>query len=317
MLRRRLRSAVVQGLPAPLGAPLAVLYGGALVLRNAFCRPAERAAVPVICIGNLTTGGTGKTPATVWVAEFLKRSGRKPAVLLRGYGGDEGPLLGRLLPGTPVIEDADRVRGAACALAAGADVVVMDDGFQHRRLERDLDIVLVDATDPFGGGHLLPWGRLREPREALGRAGAVVITRADQVPTGVLEGIRQTVSRLAPEAVLAEAVHRPLVEEVLAGRKILAACGIGNPGAFRRTLEVLGAQVTLRPLPDHHAWTEADVALVNAAAKGMDTVMVTEKDWVKLEAIPAASGWKVLKIRLEVTAGREALEGRILAACTI
>ncbi len=299
---------------APLGAPLALAYGAGLVLRNAFAPASKRAGVPVLCVGNLTVGGTGKTPAVAWVVETLTRAGRKPAVLMRGYGADEDRLLERLLPGVPVVVDADRVAGAAKAVAGGAKVLVMDDGFQHRRLHRDLDLVLLDATDPFGGGHLLPWGRLREPREALARAGAVLITRADQAAPEALSVLRSEIARLAPKALVAEAAHAPVDAEGLQGLRVFAVCGIGNPGAFRKTLEDSGATVTgMRAFPDHHAYSPQDVETVNAAASGLP-VVTTQKDWVKLEAIPAAAGWKVLKIRLEMRVGRQALEEKVLTA---
>jgi tetraacyldisaccharide 4'-kinase len=296
-------------LPAPLGAPLSVLYGGALVCRNALMPEPVRAGVPVICIGNITVGGTGKTPMAGWVVEVLKKAGKHPAILTRGYGGDEPRLLEKL--GVPVIAEPDRVRGAALARGKGADVLVMDDGFQHLRLARDLDIVLVDATDPWGGGHLLPWGRLREPREALGRAQAVVITRIDQAPETVSR-IREEVARLAPSALLAEAVHDPVGGEDLSGKKVLAVCGIGNPEAFRRTLESLGAQVTLKVFPDHHRYTTADVAAVNTLDAG--TVVMTEKDAAKLGVFPDTVGWKALKIRMRVSQRAEALEAAVCGA---
>ena len=297
-------------LPGPVGAPLSFLYGGALVIRNALMPEPVRAGIPVICVGNLTVGGTGKTPMVGWVIEVLKKAGKHPAILTRGYGRDEPRLLEKL--GVSVVAEPDRVKGASLAKEKGADVLVMDDGFQHLRLARDLDIVLVDATDPWGGGHLLPWGKLREPKEALGRAGAVVITRADQVASEALRLLREEITRLAPAALAAEAVHQPVGGEDLRGKRVLAVCGIGNPEAFRGTLEGLGAQVTLKAFPDHHAYTEADVAAVNAL--GAETVVITEKDAVKLEGIPGASIWKKLSIRIAIREGRETLEDAVRGA---
>ena len=211
-----------------------------------------------------------------------------------------------------MIVDADRVAGAAKAVSGGADVLVMDDGFQHRRLWRDLDLVLLDATDPWGGGRLLPWGRLREPKEALGRAGVVLITRADQATPEAIRELRSEIVRLAPKALIAEAVHAPVDAEGLKGLRVFAVCGIGNPGAFHRTLESFGATVAgMLAVQDHHPYSAADVEAVNASASGLP-IVTTQKDWVKLEALPAASGWKVLKIRLEMREGREALEERII-----
>ncbi len=298
-------------LPAPLGAPLALLYGGALVCRNALMPDPVRAGIPVICIGNITVGGTGKTPMVGWVVEVLKKAGKHPAILTRGYGGDEPKLLARF--GVPVVAEPDRVKGAAIAKEKGADVLVMDDGFQHRRLARDLDLVLVDATDPWGDGHLLPWGKLREPREALGRAGAVVITRSDQVQPGALRVLREEIGRLAPKALLAEAVHEPVGGEDLREKRVLAVCGIGNPEAFRKTLEGLGAQVTLKAFPDHHAYTAADVVAIVGTAGDLP-VITTEKDWVKLEVFQGAAGWKALGVRIRLSHGSEVLAAAVCAA---
>ncbi len=257
-------------------------------------------------MGNLAAGGTGKTPAVAWVVEVLKRAGRKPAILSRGYGGDETRLLRQ---SAPVIEEPDRVKGAQTAVAEGANVLVMDDGFQHPRLARDLDLVLIDATDPWGGGHLLPWGLLREPKEALGRAGAVLLTRSDHASPETLEGLRGEVSRLAPKALLAEAMHAPQGGAGWSGKRVLGVCGIGNPSAFRKTLEGLGARVeAFHAFRDHHAYQAFEVEALNVAARGLDDVVTTEKDWVKLEAFPEAAAWKVLKVRMALLKGGEALE---------
>lgn len=289
-----------------------MLYGAALVLRRALAPDPKRVPVPVVCVGNLTTGGTGKTPAVSWVVERLLSLGRKPGILTRGYGRDEPLLLEELCPGVPVVVDPDRAAGAAKGIAGGADVLVMDDGFQNLDIVHDLDLVLVDAMDPWGGGRLLPWGRLREPREALGRAGAVLVTRSDQVAPEELARVREEAARLAPKAILAEAVHRPLGDlGWLKGEKVLAVSGIGNPGAFERALEGLGAVLAgKRRFRDHHPWTFQDVREVSSAAAGA-TVVTTRKDWVKLRAFPEASAWRTLEIRLEVTRGAEALAGRL------
>lgn len=201
-------------------APAAWLYGCAIALRNRrFDRHAaasHAAPVPVISVGNLTVGGVGKTPMVIELVHRLIALGRRPAVLTRGYGArpgraaDEVLELRSALPDTPVVVDADRVRGAAAAALQGADVVVLDDGFQHRRLRRDLDLVLVDALNPWGGGRLLPAGRLREPLASLRRAHAVIITRANQAHADALAVIERDVRRHAPDAYVCHASVAPV-----------------------------------------------------------------------------------------------------------
>ena len=173
-------------LPAGLrwaGSPLAHLYGLGVKIHRAASN-SRFAPIPTICIGNMTVGGTGKTPATIYVARELVRRGRKPAILMRGYkaqGGDEAEEVKAALSGlnVPILLGSDRYASACRAAKDGCDVVILDDGFQHWRLKRDLDIVLVDATDPFGGDAVLPHGKLREPIEGIQRAGMIVVTRSD------------------------------------------------------------------------------------------------------------------------------------------
>lgn len=265
--------------------------------------------VPVLSVGNLAVGGTGKTPLTAWLAAGLHRRGRRPGILSRGYGpkaadgvlSDEGAVLRRSLGDeVPQIEDANRYRGGMRLLAEHpeVDVVLLDDGFQHWQLERDLDLVLLDALRPFGYGHLLPRGLLREPLSALGRAGVVVLTRAERVDEAALGAIRDRV-REHSNAPVAVAHARPSGVEVegtthppgwLSGRRIFAVCGIGHPEAFVAHLESLGAAVVDRRfLPDHASPTETEwIALRKAAwAAGAQYVVTTRKDAVKLETLPA------------------------------
>jgi tetraacyldisaccharide 4'-kinase len=289
-----------------------------------------RVGRPVISVGNLTAGGTGKTPMVELICERLVERGCKPAIVSRGYGGepgqlnDEGQLLLRNLPSVPHVQDRDRVRGAEAAIAAGASAIVLDDGFQHWRLLRDADLVLIDATCPFGYGHLLPRGLLREPRSALRRASLILLTRADLAETGAL---REQIEASAPGVPVGEVVFAPTHLEALsgepaggadqlAGAPVLALSAIGNPGAFHDTLTALGARVVGEVQhPDHHAYTQADLlgACEAARAAGATRVVTTQKDAVKLariasertpdEALPVL----VLRIRAELLAGEAAL----------
>jgi tetraacyldisaccharide 4'-kinase len=299
--------------------PVTPLYRGAVAVRaSAYQRgwlQSARLPVPVISIGNLTFGGTGKTPMVIALIRDLVRRGRRPAVLTRGYRrrddhqvvltgpspsrqasevGDEPLEIARRLPGVPIVVDADRERGGREAVRLGADVVVLDDGFQHLRLQRDLDVVLIDAGDPFGGGRLPPLGRLREPAAALNRADAVVITKVPPDWRTVVAQIEEEVDRVAPtlQVFVTRAVpsrlRRPDGEwvdpDVLRGRRVFAFAGIGRPGGFADSLLETGAEVVgERWFPDHHTYSEAEAADVLRAAEAVQAVPVTTaKDAVKL-----------------------------------
>lgn len=288
-----------------------------------------RAPLPVISVGNIVAGGAGKTPLVERLARELALLGLRPAVVMRGYGrtkggtSDEAALLrAKLGDAACVIEDADRLRGCALARSRGAHVALLDDGFQHLAIARDLDIVALDATNPFGFGRLLPAGLLREPPSALGRASAIVITRADLVSAEALEALRTRLKELSPRAFIAESVHRPaaLIEgsrrlrpEELAGRRIVSFCGIGNPGAFEKTLERLGAELVLtRRFPDHHRFTPEELArlLADSRGAGAQLCVTTQKDFVRLSPGDWPAGdmpLAVLAVELEFVRGGQEL----------
>jgi tetraacyldisaccharide 4'-kinase len=311
-----------------------VPYGWAARVRNRLYDAGRlrsyRAAVPVVSVGNLTAGGTGKTPCVEYLARVYRQWEVRVAVLSRGYGSaggrnDEARVLEENLPDVPHLQGADRAALAAVAVEElESELLILDDGFQHRRLARDLDVVLLDATAPWGHGHLLPRGLLREPPAGLRRAGAVLLTRCDQVDAGWRRWLRDEAARLAPQAPVLETRHRP-VELVngagppaplglLKGRPVAAFCGVGNPAAFRRTVEDLGAVlVAFRSFPDHHPYRRADVEGLRAWARPLppDALLVTtQKDWVKLR-LPRLGGHDLwaLSIRLHVETGQDVLEG--------
>lgn len=285
-------------------------------------------ARPVVSVGNITAGGTGKTPVVRWLCESLRRSGHRPAVLLRGYkstGGlsDEQRMLEQCLAtgGVPVPVHANpsRFDGGTAVLAQRPDVdlFVLDDGFQHRKLARDFDLVLIDATNPFGFYHVHPRGLLREPLVGLRRASAVLITRSDEI-AGITETIQLLVRRYSQVPVYsanhAHAGFRSAMSNLadppdhptsaLAGRRVFAFCGIGNPDSFLRQVEhFAGPLAGSRRFGDHHAYTEADVRdLIAAAQQARAAVMVTtEKDWAKLSAIPSAVNAQIPIWRAELT----------------
>ncbi len=255
--------------------------------------------VPVISVGNLTTGGTGKTPMVADLCRRLRGEGRRPAIVSRGYGAgpdginDEALELADRLPDVPHVQNADRVAAARVAVEElEAELIVMDDGFQHRRLGRDVDIVLVDCSDPFGGGRLLPAGRLREPKSALSRADAIVLTRAEGSVAELVREIRRF-NRDCPVAATrhhpARLIRHGLADETiasLAGQRIGMLAAIGNPAAFEASLRRLGADVATRMvLPDHAAFDRAvRQRLIRWAesAGDLDRIVCTHKDLVKL-----------------------------------
>lgn len=307
-------------------------YGVAVRLRNrAFdfhIRSVYSVAVPVVSVGNLTLGGTGKTPLVAWLADWFSQQGVRPALVSRGYGAtdgqwnDEAQELAVKLPEVVHLQDPDRVAAAQRAVAQhGAEVIILDDGFQHRRLARDLDIVLLDALEPFGFGHLFPCGMLREPISGLARADVVALSRADMASGETRQTVRIEVDRYASGAAWCELAHVPrrLMNangvshplEHLHGRRLAAFCGIGNPTGFRHTLDQCGYQVVAtRFLADHHTYTPSDCSeLAHWAADAQaDAVVCTTKDLVKVNAdwLGELPLWAVA-IDLNVVAGRAAL----------
>jgi len=279
--------------------PLSWLFGVATGARNLLYDLGVLRAVPLglpaVSVGNLSVGGTGKTPVSAWVAAELARLGARPAILLRGYGADEPLVHARLNPSVPVIADPDRVAGAARARALGATVLVLDDAFQHRRAARDLDLVLVAAEQ--GAAHrLLPAGPLRERRGALRRAGLIVVTRKSAT-LAEAEAAAAAWSGFAgapPTAIVhlkAGALHPvnsegttavPIPVAGLKGKRVLAISAIGAPEPFRAQLAAAGATVDPAAFPDHHAFDERDLAQLAERAALADLVCCTLKDAVKL-----------------------------------
>ncbi len=293
-------------------APGWLVYRPLVALRNLAYdfgwRPMFTLPVPVVSVGNLAAGGTGKTPFCAWLCQRLEQAGWKSAVLMRGYGGDGGPNDEARLLQAPVVCDPDRVRGGQQAIAAGATCLVLDDGFQHRRLRRQLDIVLIDALRPWGGGAVLPLGLLREGRSALKRASCLVLTRSDQVDEATRDALVCTLMRWNVPVICAR--HQPIVLRdldgdnqrepvMLSGTPVVLASGIGNPQGFERTARDLGWTIAAHlQFPDHHAYSDADCATLRAAAQQHQaTLVVTAKDAVKLRN-RGLIGAQVLEIAL-------------------
>jgi tetraacyldisaccharide-1-P 4'-kinase len=370
---RALISGQARGLGAAAGrASLAVLsrlYGGVMsAYRGAYDWGLVRTVTAdcrVISVGNLTVGGTGKSTTVRWLAAALRERGIPVAVLSYGYragsdeavtvvsdgrrvlvptslSGDEPRMLAEALPGVPVLIGKRRPLSAAVAVERfGVRACVLDDAFQYWRLVKDLDLVLLDALCPFGGGQLLPRGLLREAPRQLRRADAVVLTNAHRLSERERQALRQRIQSLNPRTVLAEARHaprplRPLGSGQwavgsgqlsqsrsptfhcsLAGRRVLALSSLGNPEGFEQLLVELGAEVVPARYPDHHIYSREE--LVGEAERARDAgcsmVVTTEKDAVKIEPgwMTAVPVW-VLPVEVEFDAGQEALEALIEAA---
>jgi tetraacyldisaccharide 4'-kinase len=302
--------------------PVGLAYGAVMAVRNwtfdSHLRRVHRLPVPVVSVGNLTVGGTGKTPAVLWLAQLAHAHGKRPGVLARGYGrapgdalNDEGVLLQRRLPWLLQEQDPDRVAAGRRLCAAGCDFVVLDDGFQHRRLHRDIDLVCLDAERPFANGLVLPAGDLREFRSGLRRATIVLLTRAGSLDAGDIAQRRARVQRLAgktdlpvyacahtPTAVVREPAGEMLPLANLRGRRTVLLSAIARPAAFAATVRALGAEVAadLR-FRDHHRFTAADVERAAASAKSHDAMLLTtEKDQARLS--PFAQERFVLRVDL-------------------
>ena len=360
------------GRPRPALLPLSALFGQGVRLRNALYDTGwfrvHCLQVPVVSIGNLSVGGTGKTPLVALLARRLHRAGRRPAIVSRGYGGrnarrrlatpllvsagtgtgpavpaaecgDEPALLASLLPEVPLVVGRDRVAAARLAVdRCDADLIVLDDGFQHRRLHRDADLVTLDAETPLGPARLLPAGRLREKPTALERSHAVLITRADD--DDLFEQRRAEVWAVFPHLPVYRSRHVPVSLRTLGeragggpsagesrsplpelrGESVAAFAGLARPMALRRTLEGLGARVVrFDALPDHHRFTpdEVERLIATGLQSGARRVITSAKDAVRLPVASAAAAslW-VLDIEAQVD-DLDDLIRRVLALCPV
>jgi tetraacyldisaccharide 4'-kinase len=314
-----------------------VPYGLAVYYRNwAFSRGWQQtftAAVPVVSIGNLTVGGTGKTPCVEYVAAQIRDAGLRPVILSRGYGAengrnDEAMVLEENLPDVPHLQDPDRVALAMTAVEElDAELLILDDGFQHRKLNRQLDIVLLDSSRPLTHEALFPRGLLREPIRSLSRAHVLVLTRCDQSQTANEQA--EWLRNRFPGKILAKAVHQPIELvgmhgetqplELLRNSPVAAFCGIGNPVSFRKTLTVLGAALAepamFRQYPDHHAYNREDVLVLSQWASQLPEnaiIITTQKDWVKLR-VAELGGRKLWALKI----GFKLIEGETEFAAAV
>ncbi len=285
-----------------------------------------KSGITTISVGNITLGGTGKTPFVMMLAEKLIVKGKKTAILIRGYGEDEWGMLEEKLGkrGVRVFVGKDRIKSAGAAEKSGMDVLILDDGFQHRRLKRDVDIALLDSTNPFGNRHLFPRGILREPIKNLNRTDVIVLTKADKGKESI-EAIKRNLKNIIPGKPILEAEHRPVqLFEIykentfemtfIKGKIVSALSGICDGAYFKYTLEKIGAQVALEfVFPDHHLYRASELARIfrECKKKNIDTIITTEKDAVKLKKLkPEKSTPQIfaLSVKLELIRGKEEID---------
>jgi tetraacyldisaccharide 4'-kinase len=300
--------------------PAELLYRGIVGLRGTLydtgIMPVENFSVPVLSVGNLTVGGTGKTPVSAWLARRLADKGAHPAIVLRGYGSDETLVHERLNADVPVIVSSDRSRGIREAIAQGVDVAILDDAYQHRRAARDADVLLVDADAWTGSTRLLPSGPWREPLASARRASLIIITRKTansetiaatrRAVSAAAPGVPFAVALLAPAELHSTSTGQTLPLHVLQGADLMAIAAIARPDSFFRQLTELGAIVRPNSFPDHYAFTSADARSLAARAESSDFVVCTLKDAVKLASVwPAEAGslWYVSQ-RLKIEDGQ-------------
>ncbi len=310
-----------------------LIYGSVIIYRGVMYRlhvfNGRKAPLKVISVGNITLGGTGKTPFAMALAKILEEDLKKNVcVLIRGYGWDEQEMLRRNLADIPVLVGQDRFRSSNKAVKLyGSDTAILDDGFQHWELERDLNIVLIDSRNPFGNGHLFPRGVLRETKRSLARADVIVFTKNNS-PAAGLESLRKEASAISKGAIILEAAHVPkyLYEgrarsvhdlSAVRGKKVILLSSIGDPLYFEETVRGLGADVIEHiKFPDHHDYKKKDIDRVTARCgeRHFDLIITTEKDIVKLNRLGLSMGsYKILTLAVEmqILSGKEDLVDRL------
>lgn len=304
-----------------------------LSCKKFFCRHPNRLPAKVISIGNLTLGGTGKTPAVIAVAQEAKARGLQPCILTRGYRGkvkgpclvradknsvaeygDEPVLMAAELRDVPVVKCADRYKGGKYALNSlpltPNSVFILDDGFSHWQLHRDADVLLIDATNPFGNERLFPEGILREPFSSLKRADIIIITKANMAPKDSIDKITSKIREHNPGAPIYNASHKPVglinssgeMRELstLRNKHIYVFSGIANSTYFHATLRASGAVIVdFMNFKDHHSYSQKDLDKIKSAAAGLELI-TTEKDLVKLKELDMPENLSALKIEFSI-----------------
>ncbi len=284
---------------------------------------ARKLSAKVISVGNITWGGTGKTPLVAFIANALLKEGKRPVILTRGYGNDEKDLLLKSVRETPVITGKDRLKTGQKAIGRHrADSILLDDGFQHRRIKRDLDIVCIDATNPFGNRLVIPAGSMREGLGGLKRADVFLLTKVDLLKDqGVVEKLEKKLKRVNPDALIVRSIHKPgyfyklsneqlLDFEILKDKKIALVSAIGNPRSFEKTVLKLGLKFKKHFIfRDHYRYKDKDLKKIKdyCDRNNIDRVLTTEKDAVKLRS----SNFLALHIELEIIENEQAFYDRL------
>ncbi len=337
-LQQEKNPGIIEKLVLEFLSGLSWLYGKGVNKRRIKAqKQAVKVSVPVISVGNITAGGTGKTPCIMKLVQILKQMGKHPAILTRGYrgklekvggivsdwdkillsaqlAGDEPYMMAMKISHTPVLVGKHRTASAQNAINMGADILLLDDGFQYWKLKRDIDIVLIDCTNPFGGEHLLPRGLLRENLECMQRADIFILTKTEQVNSQIKDKIISRIKQWNDQAFIIKSEQKPagvvtyenwkknipIFLENIENRKAFLVSGIGNPSSFQTTSEMAGFIITGSiNFPDRHCYVNTDIEKVTQMAidSGADIILTTEKDAVKLMPISSIPLY-ILKIEM-------------------
>lgn len=348
---REERKGLLPSLLLLLLSPLSYIYYALIRLRELLYRygipRSVKLPVPVISVGNITMGGTGKTPFLEFLTKFLLDRGKKVAILSRGYAGmnvrgnqvnDEYLELSERLPSVPILLGKDRLSSAREAIKDyNPDCLLLDDGFQHWRLARDLDIVVIDGMQPFGNGSLVPAGMLREPLYSLKRANLIILSHTDLCRPKEIQATEKYLHEIDGDMSVLEAVHHPLYLEDTAGqrleilwlrgKRLYAFCGLGNPKSFEKTLQLSGADIVrFRDFPDHHHYSRNELTEIDSEASklGVDAIVTTQKDFVKInimpnsgqpQGLPLQTKWQKpifsLRVEMRITKGLDVLAEKL------
>ncbi len=327
---------ILPGWLQPFGRPIAPIYERIIRARNRRFDNGvgiARVDLPVISVGNITVGGTGKTPMVRWIARELLDAGHQPCIAMRGYGakrgevGDEQAEYMDALPDVPVIADPDRAGALTARLSERPEVdcVLLDDGFQHRQLDRDLDLVLIDASRETMRDRMLPAGSLREPLASLARADAVILTRVDAVDPPQIDMLESRIGTHHGKRPIAHTTHawsglnlhgpsgsRATGLDWLDGKRLLTMLGVGNPRSIEQQIHRQGGKIAVSiPAGDHERYDRAKITSARILADGVDPTFMTGKDWVKARQLIDLQAWPtpvvVPELQLQFETGLDAM----------